>query len=204
LKTFFERLLFPNVTIRKSKLSDRVSGKTIVITGASYGIGEQLALLLSHYKVHLILIARTAEKLEAISDTVIKNGSQCTIIKANLYMENEVENAITEIKNIPGGIDVFISNAGKSIMRSLSSSLDRYHDFTRTNSLNYLAPVKLLLAVTPLLKVAGGQIINVSAINVLLLPAPKWAAYQASKTLPNGKLWALQQKQFTCPWCAPV
>ncbi|MDV6167590.1 SDR family NAD(P)-dependent oxidoreductase [Flavobacterium sp. DG1-102-2] len=182
MKSFTERVLFPNVSINPKKLANAISGKTIVITGASYGIGEELALLFSGYNAHLILVARTQQKLQAVADTVMQNGSACTIISADLYLENEVDRVIEILKALPGGIDIFISNAGKSITRSLGDSLDRYHDFTRTNALNYLAPVKLLLAATPLLKAANGKIINVSAINVLLLPAPKWAAYQASKT----------------------
>lgn len=181
-KTFIEQLLFPDVSLDSVKLQRAISGKTIVVTGASYGIGEQLSLLFSNYNVHLILIARTAEKLNTITEIVRKNGSQCSLIIADFYQETEVDRTINELRALTDTIDVFISNAGKSIMRSLESSLNRFHDFTRTNSLNYLAPVKIILAITPLLKSSNGHIINVSAINVLLLPAPKWAAYQASKT----------------------
>lgn len=182
MKKITETVLFPKVKLDKTKVSKTISGKTIVITGASYGIGEALALLFSEYNTHLILIARTKEKLEEIAQKIEKNGSSCTIITANLYDENEVKKVITVLENTPKGIDIVVSNAGKSIRRSLADSLNRYHDFTRTNALNYLAPVQLLLALTPMLSKTNGQIINVSAANVLLLPAPKWAAYQASKT----------------------
>ncbi len=182
LKTATENLLFPEVSVSQNRLRKAVAGKTIVITGASYGIGEELALLFSMHKVHLILIARTEQKLLALAGAIKNNDSQCTILAADLYQESEVERVITELKNVSGGIDVFISNAGKSITRSLENSVDRYHDFTRTNSLNYLAPIRLLLAMTPTLKANKGQIVNVSAMNVLLPPAPQWAAYQASKT----------------------
>lgn len=181
-KSFIERFLFPDIKLDHIKLQNAITKKTIVITGASYGIGEQLALLFSNYNVHLILIARTEEKLNTISNIVRKNGSQCNFIIADLYQETETERIIKELSNVTNRVDIFISNAGKSIMRSLENSLNRYHDFTRTNSLNYLSPVKITLAITPLLKDSEGQIINVSAINVLLLPASKWAAYQASKT----------------------
>jgi short-subunit dehydrogenase len=49
-------------------------------------------------------------------------------------------------------------------------------------SLNYLGPVHLLLSIIPTLEARQGHVINISAVNVLLIPAPKWAAYQASKT----------------------
>ncbi|MES2487707.1 MAG: SDR family NAD(P)-dependent oxidoreductase [Bacteroidota bacterium] len=181
MKTFLEKLLFPDAAVNKARLTDTIAGKTIVITGASYGIGRELALLFSAYKVHLVIIARTEDKLREVAATVTKNGSACRVVAADLYQESGVELVIETLNSLPGGIDLFISNAGKSITRPLAQSLDRYHDFTRTNALNYLAPVRMLLAATPLLNL-GGQIINVSALNVLLLPAPTWAAYQASKT----------------------
>lgn len=181
MRTFAERFLFPKTTISHHRLRKAISGRTIVITGASYGIGEELALLFSGYEARLVLIARTEDKLLTLAETIRNNGSQCTLIAADLYQENEVARVIEELRKLDT-IDIFISNAGKSINRSLEDSLDRYHDFTRTNSLNYLAPVKMLLALTEMIKTTRGQIINVSAMNVLLPPAPKWAAYQASKT----------------------
>jgi len=48
--------------------------------------------------------------------------------------------------------------------------------------LNYFGPVQLMLGLIPVLVARQGQVINISAINVLLLPPPTWAAYQASKT----------------------
>ena len=181
-KKILEYFLFPPATINFKKVFKEINTKTIVITGASYGIGEELSLLLSNCNVHLVLIARTKEKLDEVAKKVLQNGSQCTIITADLYQEDEVKKTIQLLNELPNGIDIFISNAGKSITRSLQQSLNRYHDFTRTNALNYLAPVQLLLALTPVLEQNKGKIINVSAINILLLPAPKWAAYQASKT----------------------
>lgn len=207
-KKIIEQFLFPSISINRIRLQKAVAGKTIVITGASYGIGEQLALLFSNYNVKLILIARTAEKLNTIADIVKENGSQCSLIVADFYQETQTERAIKEVFNLTDTIDIFISNAGKSIMRSLENSLTRYHDFTRTNSLNYLAPVNFILATTPLIKTAKGQIINVSAINALLLPAPKWAAYQASKTafdqwfrcnLAEWKIMKIQAKTIYLP-----
>jgi short-subunit dehydrogenase len=208
VKTLTQRFLFPHVSLNGDKLARAVRGKTIVITGASYGIGQALAVLLSHHGVHLVLIARTEGKLHEVAAAVRQNGSQCTVIAANLYLETEVQRVIDALVALPGGIDIFVSNAGKSIMRPLEQSLDRFHDVTRTNALNYLAPAQLLLALTPMLKASGGQIINVSALNVLLLPAPGWAAYQAGKTAfdqwlrchqPEWKLMGIAAKTLYLP-----
>lgn len=203
-----ERFLFPPAAVNPARLFYALTGKTVVITGASYGIGREVALLFSAFKTHLVLIARTEEKLQDLAHQAQQNGARCTIITADLYQEAGADRVIDALLNLPGGIDIFISNAGKSIMRGLEQSLGRYHDFTRTNALNYLAPVKILLAVTPALQKSNGQIINVSALNVLLLPAPKWAAYQASKTafdqwmrcnLPEWKIMGITAKTIYLP-----
>jgi short-subunit dehydrogenase len=181
-RTFLEYCLFPLFRYSSKKLGEHIRGKTIVITGASFGIGEQLALELSHQRVHLVLIARSPDKLQEVRLAAEARGSRVTIITADLYREEETDRVLDQLKALPEGIDVFVNNAGKSIMRPLMESLERYHDVTRTNSLNYLAPVKLLLGLMPILIQKKAQIISVSAINVLLVPAPYWSAYQASKT----------------------
>nr|HPH33631.1 hypothetical protein [Chitinophagaceae bacterium] len=58
-----DSFLFPVRTVNLKKLAAAVSNKTILITGASFGIGAELAIRLSHYPVKLILLARTKEKL---------------------------------------------------------------------------------------------------------------------------------------------
>ncbi|MDQ0156324.1 NAD(P)-dependent dehydrogenase (short-subunit alcohol dehydrogenase family) [Robertmurraya andreesenii] len=93
-----------------------------------------------------------------------------------------MEALLTFIHQLPKGLDVVVSNAGKSIRRPIKDSLDRYHDFSRTMAINYFAPVQLLLSVIPLLQKNQGQIINVSTINAMLHPFPYWAAYQSSKS----------------------
>ncbi len=179
--SFFERILFPDTHINIDALRKKVEGKTILITGASYGIGEQLAYLLAPTGAMQILVARTQDKLEDVCTQITELGGTATYYAVDLTKEDELDRLIASLHLLPHGIDIVVSNAGKSIHRYLYASMDRYHDFTRTMSLNYLAPVKLLLALLPRLEENHGQLINISAINVLLAPAPGWAAYQASK-----------------------
>lgn len=179
---WIQNILYPKVFLNNRKAKKNFQGKTILITGASKGIGKACAILLSQFQVHLILVARSQEKLEEVETIVVQNNSTASIYVTDLYQEQQVDQLIAHIHTKQIAIDIFISNAGKSIQRSLKKSLPRYHDFTRTNTLNYLAPVKLTLALTPILSQQKGHIINVSALNVLLLPSPQWAAYQASKT----------------------
>jgi short-subunit dehydrogenase len=175
-------LFFPFLRFSRSKLKQRLAGKTVLITGASYGIGECLAELLADTTAHLLLVARTEEKLVEVKQRVEAKGGRADVFACDLRNDEEVQSLLETLHELPNGIDVVINNAGKSIRRSVFDSLDRFHDFTRTMNLNYFGPVKVLLSLIPILDARQGHVINVSAVNVLLIPAPKWAAYQASKT----------------------
>jgi short-subunit dehydrogenase len=172
---------FPILWFSRSKLRRRLAGKTVLITGASFGIGESLAEALAETNAHLLLVARTAEKLLEVKKKVETRGGRADVFPCDLANASAVQALLEQLLRLPDGIDLVVSNAGKSIRRSLFDSLDRFHDFTRTMNLNYFGPVQLLLALIPTLVARRGQVINISTGNAVVLPAPRWAAYQASK-----------------------
>ena len=182
LRKISEPVLFPAVRISLRKLTDSVQGKTILITGASFGIGERVTYRLAVPGVHLILVARTADKLLQLKNELESDTIKITVLPADLSKKQAVNNLIETLKSNNIEIDIFINNAGKSIKRSVYDSLERFHDSERLMALNYFAPVALILYLIPQLTKNKGQVINVSAVNVLLIPAPEWSAYQASKS----------------------
>ncbi len=180
--SFLEHVLFPPTGFNERRLHGCLNGKNVLITGASYGIGECLALRLANTGAQLVLVARTEEKLAGVKKEVERLGGKALVFSADLSKQEEVDRLLTTLEQLPGGVDIVVNNAGKSIHRSIRDSLDRYHDFTRSMAINYFGPVRLMLALIPILEKNSGHIINVSAINVLLAPAPHWAAYQSSKS----------------------
>src|SRR5262249_22623992 len=93
-----------------------------------------------------------------------------------------VANLAQRLLDAHGSIDIVVNNAGKSIRRSVALSTDRFHDFERTIGVNYMGPVRLLLALLPAMqRRKSGQIVNVSTFGVRVPPGPRWGAYQASK-----------------------
>lgn len=170
--SFLETILFPPKSVSVEKLKSNVTGKTVVITGATYGIGEGLVKFLSNFDCKLILIARTKEKLEDLKNELSTHKAKVEIYNCDLRDEDSVQQLIQSL-NKEATIDIFVNNAGKSIRRSVWESTDRFHDYQRTNSTNYLGSVQLLLGILPMIKESKGQLINVSAINVLMHPAPK-------------------------------
>jgi short-subunit dehydrogenase len=173
------RILYPSVTLNKRKASTRLNGKTILITGATFGIGESLVRHLFHYEVTLILVARTAEKLLALKNESLAHAAKVITFSCDFYSEESISVLCDKLKSIH--IDYFISNAGKSLMRSFEESINRTHDYRRTMAVNYLAPVQLVTTLSESFKIANTHIVNVSTYNVLLKTPPKWSAYVSSK-----------------------
>lgn len=176
-----ESLLFPKVRI-KPKSIKALKGKTILITGASYGIGEALAYYLAQAGCRLILWARTEEKLYKVQKKCLELGAEeCHFQIVDLYQIDQVKTAIQDLKKKFKSLDCFVSNAGKSIKRSFKESKDRWQDIERTNSLNFQTPIYIIQQLYDLMLKFGGQIINVSSLSVLMPATPYWAAYESSK-----------------------
>lgn len=180
--SLLERFLFTPTILNKAKLLTELQGKTVLITGASSGIGEQLAFELADANCHLILVARREEKLLSIKNEIENSVAKVSVYQADLRNPEQLNGLLSFIHQLPDGIDILVSNAGLSIKRAIQDSLQRSHDFDRTMAINYFAPVQLLLSTIPILQMKQGHIINVSTVNALLIPVPFWAAYQASKS----------------------
>ena len=177
---YWERNLDPDL-FRDRSLSTVVKDKRILVTGASSGIGRQVAVKIGEAGGTVLLVARTREKLEELKTEVEEAGGTAYVHTADLSDMDEIERVADEILDQHGGVDVLINNAGRSIRRSVAASYDRFHDFERTMKLNYFGALKLILKLLPGMRERGtGHIINVSSIGVQT-NTPRFSAYVASK-----------------------
>lgn len=178
---YWERNFNADATVRR-KLRRSVSGRVVVITGASSGIGEVIAHRVGRAGANVILVSRTREKLEVIRDEIIDAGGEADVFPADLSDIDDCERVIREIIEQHGQVDILVNNAGRSIRRSVAASYDRFHDFERTMQLNYFGALKMILGVLPGMRERKyGRIINVSSIGAQAFP-PRFSAYVASKT----------------------
>ncbi|OUY08865.1 SDR family NAD(P)-dependent oxidoreductase [Acinetobacter populi] len=162
-------------------LPTKVKGKHILITGASSGIGLTTAKMLAEYGAHVILVARTQEKLEEAQAEIQANGGLASFFTCDLNDMESIDQVSKDILATFEHIDILINNAGRSIRRSVHESIDRFHDFERTMQLNYFGAVRLVLNLLPhMINRKNGQIINISSIGVLA-NATRFSAYVASK-----------------------
>lgn len=162
-------------------LREAVEGRTVMITGASSGIGRAAALKVGAAGGTVLLVARRRDLLEETRQEIELGGGVAHAYVCDLSNADEIAHMATEVIERHGNVDVLVNNAGRSIRREISNSYDRFHDFQRTMQLNYFGPVKLILALLPVMRERGaGHIINVSTAGVQL-SGPMFSAYLASK-----------------------
>ena len=186
LTSLFKHIVYPSKSVSGKKLSEAFAGKWVVITGASSGIGEALTLRLIKAKARLFLIARSEEKLKSLCDKASENGCEARYKAIDLRRRDELDAWCETLREELPEVSFLFCNAGKSIKRSISSSIDRMHDFDRTMDLNYRSMVALSLALMPSLRNAGGRIVYTSSVSSRYPFAPGWSAYHASKCAANA------------------
>jgi NAD(P)-dependent dehydrogenase (short-subunit alcohol dehydrogenase family) len=177
---YWERSLDPDLYKDRS-FEGAVNGKTVIITGASSGIGRAAALKIAAAGGIPILVARTREKLEEVKHEIETRGGTAYVAPCDLSDFDAIDELVEQLLADHPRIDMLVNNAGRSIRRSVALSYDRFHDYERTVHLNYLSPVKLMLKLLPHMRdQGGGHVVNVSSIGVQTNP-PRFSAYVGSK-----------------------
>jgi thioester reductase-like protein len=166
---------------RGRTLKEALSGKHVLITGASSGIGRSTAVKVAAAGGVPLLVARNVEKLEEVRAEIVAAGGTAYVYAADISDTESIERLLERVLADHRNVDMLVNNAGRSIRRSIALSYDRFHDFERTMQLNYFGAVKLIIGLMPHMRERGsGHIVNVSSIGVQTNP-PRFSAYVASK-----------------------
>jgi short-subunit dehydrogenase len=173
---------FLDDSIRKDTATrEALNGKTVVITGASSGIGLVTAVQVAKAGAVPILVARGKEKLDATRRLIEFQGGTAHAYACDLSDLESIDTLTKQLAEDFEHIDYVVNNAGRSIRRSLKLSEDRFHDFERTMQLNYFGAIRLIMGLLPTMRQQGAaHVVNVSSIGVLTNP-PRFSAYVASK-----------------------
>ena len=160
---------------------EALTGKYVVITGASSGIGQVTALKVAQAGGVPVLVARGKDKLEETKAAIEDHGGAAYVFPCDLSDLGAIDQLCDRmIAELPS-IDFVVNNAGRSIRRSLKLSHDRFHDFERTMQLNYFGAIRLVMGLVPAMREQRrGHIVNISSIGVQTNP-PRFSAYVASK-----------------------
>jgi NAD(P)-dependent dehydrogenase (short-subunit alcohol dehydrogenase family) len=165
---------------RSARYRRALAGRVVLVTGSSRSIGLVVAKMAAEAGAKVLLVARDAAKLEAVTEEIRASGGDAHAHAADLSSFDQVDALAEAVLAQHGGVDVLIHNAARSIRRPIVASMDRFHDYERTMTLNYFAPVRLTLRLLPSLRARGGTISHVLTMGVLM-PPPYFAAYLATK-----------------------
>jgi NAD(P)-dependent dehydrogenase (short-subunit alcohol dehydrogenase family) len=177
---YWERNLDPDL-FKDRSFEGAVNGKTVLITGASSGIGKAAAIKIAKAGGIPLLVARSLDKLEQTRQEIEDLGGTAYVYTADVSDPDSIDDLVGRVLADHPAIDVLVNNAGKSIRRSIELSYERFHDFERTIKINYLGTIKLTMGVLPHMRERkSGLVVNVSSIGVQTNP-PRFSAYVASK-----------------------
>jgi len=177
---YWERKLDPDL-FKDHSLEAALNGHTVLITGASSGIGRAAAIKVAAAGGIPLLVARGAEKLEETKQEIERQGGSAWVYTADLSDTDSVGELVGRVLADHPAVDMLVNNAGRSIRRSVAQSYDRFHDYERTMQLNYFGTIKLITGLLPHMRERGfGHIVNVSSIGAQTNP-PRFSAYVASK-----------------------
>jgi NAD(P)-dependent dehydrogenase (short-subunit alcohol dehydrogenase family) len=164
--------------------------KTIVITGASEGIGKALALALAQEQAHLVLAARRQEPLQAVADACRALGAQAIAVPCDVAVRDDCSALIAAAQAQFGGIDVLVNNAGVS-MHAWFEDITDTAVYDRLFQINVMGAINCTHAALPALKASRGLIVGVSSL-AGKTGVPARTTYCMSKFAMNGFFEALR------------
>ncbi len=157
-----------------------LSGKVVLVTGASRGIGYQAALEAGRRGAHVIAVARTVGGLEDLDDAIKAAGSDTTLVPLDLRDGDGIDRLGAAIYSRWGKLDGLIGNAGVLGTITPVSHLD-VKDFDQAFAVNVAANYRLIRSLDPLLRAANaGRAVFVSS-SASQSARPFWGLYAASK-----------------------
>lgn len=162
-----------------------LSGKHIVTTGASAGIGRALALEVARCGARVTLAARSLDKLEEAAAEIRREGGSAQTIRTDVSVEAECRNLIARAIEGFGEIEVLICNAGGSVTLKEGEVISRSEMIKRLVDLNFMSAVYATLDALPSLRKTKGLVVAVSSVQGLI-PFPNAGGCNAGKHAMQG------------------
>ena len=153
--------------------------KTILITGASKGIGRATALELARHQVNLGLVARSSEELQALQQEVLQLGSACEVFAGSVADESLAQKAVAKMQDRFGRVDILINNAGYGNSKPFETFSEQEWD--ELYATNVKGTFLFSKAVAPGMKQQQNGHIIIIASDVAKRTFPTGALYCSSK-----------------------
>ena len=160
-------------------MSNNIEGKVVVITGASSGLGEVTARLLSAQGAIVVLGARRVNRIQSLADELTGRGGKALAIATDVTHCDQVKKLVDAAVQTYGRIDVMINNAG--LMPQAPLERLNIDDWDRTNDVNIKGVLYGIAAALPYMKQQkAGHFINVSSVAGHKI-GPNFVVYAATK-----------------------
>lgn len=154
-------------------------GRTVIITGASSGIGKALALKLADEGAWLALAARNAQRLDSLAEECQQRGGKALAIPTDVADESQCRALVQRTQEMYGRIDTLVNNAGIDVVGKLEDLPD-LSLFKQVIAVNFYGTVYCTYYALPYLKETRGRIVNISSLGGMLA-IPFNTSYVASK-----------------------
>ena len=156
-----------------------VEGKRALVTGASKGIGAEIAIVMADAGADVAIVGRDAVGLEATKQTIVGKGRRCVVIEADLQHAEGPRTVGSKALDFFGTVNILVNNAGIFHRQSILETTAQRWD--ETQAVNLRAPFLLAQTVVPeMIRQRSGKIINISSL-ASLVGVEGHAAYSASK-----------------------
>ncbi|MEO7520624.1 MAG: SDR family oxidoreductase [Gemmatimonas sp.] len=165
-------------------MSGAFAGKVVLVTGASSGIGAELARQFAAEGARVVLAARDVARLNEVADQCRAAGGEAYAISADVSDQNACRELITSAIAQCGALDVLVNNAGLGF-RGRFDSITDLSIFERLMRVNFLGSVWCTAYALPHLKHRRGQIVAMSSLQGLA-GVPQRTAYAATKHAMAG------------------
>ncbi len=162
------------------KVDFSLKGKIALVTGASRGIGEAIAITLADYGAHCILVSRKADALAGVAEKIASRGGKAEVMACHVGDLKQIEGLFARIKERHGKLHILINNAATNPYFGEMLGADE-GVWNKTFDVNLKGPFFLIKHAAILMtESGGGSIVNVSSINGVK-PAPLQGIYSITK-----------------------
>jgi 3-oxoacyl-[acyl-carrier protein] reductase len=164
----------------ESNRTGSLTGKVIIVTGASRGIGAAASVALAKAGATVMLVARNGRLAADVAQGIIASGGRATAASCDVSDYAAVEAVVSETEGRFGRVDALINNAG--VIEPIASIADSNPaDWARNIQINLIGAYNPVRALLPrMIKGSGGTIVNVSS-GAAIRPLEGWSAYCAAK-----------------------